>query len=117
MLFTTVAHKLKLHQIDFASLRCECASERATSIETANALATGVTQYLERLIGVGLCFQLREMLQRCAVDRFVELGNPAEHLAPAGIRHSSLHIHTLVRICCAPDRKLYREGGARRFHD
>src|SRR5450830_1614910 len=117
MLFTAVIHKLKLHQIDLASLRCECASERATPVATANALATGVTQYLKLLIGVGLYFQLWKVLQRCAVDRFVECGYPAEHLAPAGIHYSPLHIHALVGIRCAPDRKLYWEGGTRRFHD
>src|SRR5450830_800551 len=117
MLFTAVIHKLKLHQINLASFRCESASNRATSVATANALATGVTRYLERLIGVGLYFQLREVLQSGAMDRFVELGNPAEHFAPAGIYYSSLHIHALVRIRCAPDRKLYGEGGTRRLHD
>src|SRR5450830_874225 len=60
MLFTAVIHKLKLHQINLASFRCESASNRATSVATANALATGVTRYLERLIGVGLYFKLGE---------------------------------------------------------
>src|SRR5450830_363887 len=107
MLFAAVTHKLKLHQIDLASLRCECASNRATSVDTPNALVTGVTRDHERLIGVGLYLQLREALQSCAANRFVERGNPAEHLAPTGIHYSSLYIHALVRIRCAPDRKLY----------
>ncbi|MNR28443.1 hypothetical protein D3C85_1457670 [compost metagenome] len=117
MLFTTITHKLKLHQIDLASLRCKSASEWAAAVASPDALAAGIARHLKRLIRVGLYFQLREVLQGYAVDRLVDFGNPAKHLTPTGIRYGSLHIHALVRIRCAPDRKLYWKGVTRGFHD
>src|SRR3546814_20988762 len=57
MLFTTLTHKLKLHQINLASFWCKSASEWAAAVASPDTLAAGVARHLKRLIRVSLYFQ------------------------------------------------------------
>ncbi|MNP17722.1 hypothetical protein D3C76_1101620 [compost metagenome] len=117
MQFTASTHKLEFRQINLTLLRCKNGADRTATIAAVDTFASGVTRYLEWLIGISLHFQLREMLQGRAVGRFVELGNPAEHFAATGIHHCPLHIHTPVWVRRSPDCKFHRDDIARRFHD
>lgn len=62
------------------------------------AHAVGTPRYLKGFVSIGLSFQLREVLERGAIGRFVKLGDPAEHLASPGIHHSTQHFHSLIGI-------------------
>lgn len=56
--------------------------QRPAAINIAGTHAVGTHRHLEGFIGIGLRFQLREVLERGVIGYFVKLGDPAEHLAP-----------------------------------
>ena len=93
-----MADKLKLDQVDLASFRRKSTVQRPAAISVASTHSVGTPRHLEGFVGIGLRFQLREVLERGAVGRFANFGDPAEHLAPPGIHHSTQHFHSLIGI-------------------
>lgn len=91
-------NKLKLHQVDLASLRRKGTAQRPAAISVAGAHTVGTPRHFEGFVGIGLRFQLRKVLERGAVGRFVKLGDSAEYLTPPGIHHSTQHLHSLIGI-------------------
>ena len=69
MLLTATTNKLKLHQIDLASFRRESGFERTAAISIPDSPTLRITRHLERLIGIGLYFQLNEIGDRPRLNR------------------------------------------------
>lgn len=117
MLLTPLPFELKLHQIHLGLLRAKRTHHWPAAVVNPVALAARGAGNGELFARISQGLQLRETFEPRTRDRLIELGDPVEDFAFAGVHHGAEGFHTLVGVAFAADGEFDRVGAAVGFHD